>query len=169
MEIPALKSFETKNLGKLLRLSKIRRYEKGEQIIEEGDLDKWLYFLLSGKIRIEKEGIEIGMIDKMGEMFGEMSLIDSLSRSASVYAAGKTICLGVDTSAAGKRGFKDERLDFLFLMYRMFAEFASYRLRLTNEELIKARKEIVELRSGDAMVSCEPDPDFLRSSDEFTF
>ena len=29
-------------------------------IIEEGDLDPWLYFLLSGKIRITKEGMEIG-------------------------------------------------------------------------------------------------------------
>ena len=146
MEIPALRNFETKNLGKLLRLSKIRRYEKGEQIIEEGGMDKWLYFLLSGKIRIEKEGMEIGTIDKMGEMFGEMRLIDSLSRSASVYAADKSICLAVDTAASGNRDFKDERLDFLFFMYRIFAEFASYRLRLTNEELIKARKEIESLR-----------------------
>ena len=146
MEIPALRNFETKNLGKLLRLSKIRRYEKEEQIIEEGGMDKWLYFLLSGKIRIQKEGVEIGTIDKMGEMFGEMRLIDSLSRSASVFAVDKTVCLAVDTASAGNRSFKDEKLDFLFFMYRMFAEFASYRLRLTNEELIKVRKEIEGLR-----------------------
>ena len=44
MAIPALKNFETKSLGKLLRLSKIRQYEHGEVIIREGDLDPWLYF-----------------------------------------------------------------------------------------------------------------------------
>ena len=57
LAIPALKNFETKSLGKLLRLSKIREYEDGECIIEEGDYDPWLYFLLSGGIRITKEGI----------------------------------------------------------------------------------------------------------------
>ena len=58
LAIPALKNFETKSLGKLLRLSKIREYEDGERIIKEGDFDPWLYFLLSGKIRITKEGLE---------------------------------------------------------------------------------------------------------------
>jgi len=33
LTISALKNFETKNLSKLLRLSKIRQYEDGETII----------------------------------------------------------------------------------------------------------------------------------------
>ncbi len=91
MVIPALRKFETKNLGKLLRLSKIRQYADGEMIIKEGDLDKWLYFLLSGKIRVVKGEVELSAIEKMGEMFGEMRLIDSLSRSASIFAVGSTV------------------------------------------------------------------------------
>ena len=90
LAIPALKNFETKSLGKLLRLSKIREYEDGERIIKEGDRDPWLYFLLSGKIKITKEGLEIGSMDKKGEIFGEMRIIDSMSRSATVRAIGKT-------------------------------------------------------------------------------
>jgi CRP-like cAMP-binding protein len=54
MTISTLSHFETKNLGKLLRLSKIREYEDGEIIIKEGDMDMWIYFLLGGKIRITK-------------------------------------------------------------------------------------------------------------------
>ena len=145
MTIPALKNFETRNLGKLLRLSKIREYEDGEVIINEGDLDPWLYFLLSGKIRIKKGGVEIGAIDKKGEIFGEMRLVDDQVRSASVYAKGKTVCLAVDTSAKtglSSEDAKDERVDFLLLLYRIFAEYLSVRLRLTNEELIKAKTEM---------------------------
>ena len=56
MTIPALRNFETRSLAKLLKLSKIREYENGELIIQEGDHDPWLYFLLKGKIRILKEG-----------------------------------------------------------------------------------------------------------------
>jgi CRP/FNR family cyclic AMP-dependent transcriptional regulator len=148
LTIPALRNFEAKSLGKLLRLSKIREYEDGECIIREGDFDPWLYFLLSGKIRVTKEGLEIGSIDKKGEIFGEMRIIDSLSRSASVYAVGKTICLAVDTSAKNRMSpgsTRDERLDFLLLLYRVFAEYISIRLRATNEELIAVKKKLKEL------------------------
>jgi CRP-like cAMP-binding protein len=146
--IPALKNFETKSLGKLLRLSKIREYEDGERIIKEGDRDPWLYLLLSGKIKITKEGLEIGTIDKKGEIFGEMRIIDSMSRSASVFAVGQTICLAVDTSAKKRMSLgssEDEKLDFLLLLYRIFAEFMSIRLRATNEELIMAKKKVKRL------------------------
>ena len=145
LTIPALRNFEAKSLGRLLNLSKIREYENGECIIKEGDFDPWLYFLLSGKIRISKEGMEINTIDKKGEIFGEMRVIDSLSRSASVYAVGKTICLAVDTSAKNRLSqgaTQDEKLDFLLLLYRIFAEYMSIRLRATNEELISAKKKV---------------------------
>ena len=151
MTIPALKHFETSNIGKLLRLSKIREYEHGEVIIKEGELDPWLYFLLSGKIRIEKKGKDIATIDQKGEIFGEMRIVDSLSRSASVYAEGKTICLAVDTSAKERLvsdDGRDEKLDFLLLLYKIFAEYMSIRLRLTNDELVKAKKEIEALQQN---------------------
>jgi len=144
MSIQALKHFETRNLGKLLRLSKIRQYEDGEQIIQEGDMDPWLYFLLSGKIRITKEGEEISTISRKGEIFGEMRIIDDQSRSASVHAVGETVCLAVDTSAGDRLATSDEkeaRLDFLLLLYRIFAEYITVRLRLTNEELVKAKRD----------------------------
>lgn len=144
MSIQALRHFETRNLGKLLRLSKIRQYEDGEKIIQEGDMDPWLYFLLSGKIRITKEGEEISTISRKGEIFGEMRIIDDQSRSASVHAVGDTVCLAVDTSAGNRLNTSDEkeaRLDFLLLLYRIFAEYVTVRLRLTNEELVKAKRD----------------------------
>ena len=146
--ISALKNFETKSLQKLLRLSRIREYEDGEVIIREGDLDPWLYFLLSGKIRVSKENLEINTIDKKGEIFGEMRIVDFMKRSASVVAVGKTICLAVDTSAKNRISAQDptdEKLDFLLLLYRIFAEYMSIRLRATNEELITAKKKIKRL------------------------
>ena len=146
--ISALKNFETKSLQKLLRLSRIREYEDGEVISQEGDLDPWLYFVLSGKIRVSKEDLEINTIDKKGEIFGEMRIIDFMQRSASVVAVGKTICLAVDTSAKNRisaQDPEDEKLDFLLLLYKIFAEYMSVRLRVTNEELITAKKKIKRL------------------------
>jgi CRP-like cAMP-binding protein len=149
LTIPALRNFETNNLSRLLRLSKIREYEKGEKIIQEGDNDPWLYFLLDGRVRIEKADIEIGVFTERGEIFGEMRVIDSRSRSATAIALTTVVCLAVNTSASdrmeGKDG-RDEQLDFLLLLYRIFAEFLSIRLRLTSEELIKAQKILKTLK-----------------------
>lgn len=149
MSIPGLKDFETRNLSKLLRLSKIREYEDGEAIIREGDNDPWLFFLLSGKVKISKRGVLIGRLTEVGEIFGEMRIVDSMARSATVTADGPAVCLCVDTSAQGRMSRtddRDERLDFLLLLYRIFAEYMSIRLRTTNEELIRAKKAINALR-----------------------
>jgi CRP/FNR family transcriptional regulator, cyclic AMP receptor protein len=161
MSIQALRHFETRNLGKLLRLSKIRQYEDGEQIIQEGDMDPWLYFLLSGKIRVTKEGEQIGTISRKGEIFGEMRIIDDQTRSASVHAVGKTVCLAVDTSAGNRLNTSDEkeaRLDFLLLLYRIFAEYITLRLRLTNEELVKAKRD-AKTAAGGKEPPEPPDPE----------
>jgi CRP-like cAMP-binding protein len=143
--IPALKHFETKNLGEMIRLSKIRQYEDGETIIKEGDVDPWLYFLLSGEVRIEKKGVEITTMSQMGEIFGEMRLLDSLSRSASVFSVGKTVCLAVNTSATDRISSDDENTNFLIMLYRVFAEYVSIRLRISNEELVKTKRQLEQL------------------------
>jgi CRP-like cAMP-binding protein len=148
-ELPTLKHFETHSLGRLLRLSKIRQYEHGEPIIKEGDTDPWLYFLISGSVRVVKKGVGICEIDKKGEIFGEMRILDNLGRSATVYAEGTTVCLAVDTLAKDRLkhdGDMDERLDLMLLLYRIFAEFMSIRLRASNEELLQARKQNIALK-----------------------
>jgi len=145
--IPALRGFETKSLGRLIRLSKIRQYEDGECIIEQGGTDSWLYFLLSGKIRVVKDNMEICRIDKIGELFGEMRMIDSLSRSTSIYAVGDTVCLAVNAEATEKLPSAGDAGNFLIMLYRVIAEYLSYRLRLTNEELIKAKKQCEILKT----------------------
>lgn len=137
-----LKNFEIKSLKQLLRLSKIREYQDGEVIIREGDMDPWLYFLLSGQVRVSKEDVEISVLDQKGDVFGEMRILDGQDRSASVHAIGKTTCLATDTNATDRLSSKDDRANFLLLLYRMFTEFIVVRLRVTNEELIQAKKQI---------------------------
>jgi len=63
-----------------------------------------------------------------------------------VYAVGKTVCIAVDTSAQEKLSSDEKKLDFLLLLYRIFAEYMSIRLRLTNDELVKAKAEVKRLK-----------------------
>ena len=145
MSLTPLRKFETDKLRQLVRLAKIREYESGETIIEEGAEDSYLYFLLSGKVRVKKEGIPISMIEKEGEIFGEMRILDGLTRSATAIAEVKTVCLAVDTSATDRLGSKDERASFLLILYQVITEFISIRLRATTDELVKAKKKIKKL------------------------
>ena len=140
--IPALSKFETKALGRLIRLSKVRTYDDGECIIREGDNDKWLYFLLGGAIRISRKDVDIAKADKYGEMFGEMSFIDSLSRSASVHAVGGTTCLAVNIEATERLPTAGEAGNFLLMLYRVIAEYVSVRLRITNDELVDVKRQL---------------------------
>lgn len=150
LTIPCLKSFQTRSVGKLLKLSKIREYQNGEVIIREGGQDAWMYILLSGKVRILKENQQISTIDKSGEIFGEMRIIDNKERSASATAVGKTVCLAVNTDAScrlSEDSLEEDKLDFLLLLHRVFAEYMSIRLRAVTDELTCAKKKIRHLIS----------------------
>jgi CRP/FNR family cyclic AMP-dependent transcriptional regulator len=67
-----------------------------------------------------------------------------------VSAIGKTVCLAVNTTAKNRLSTyptEEDKLDFLLLLYRVFAEYMSIRLRATNDELIAAKKKIKQLIS----------------------
>lgn len=146
MVIPGLKKFNTKHLTSLLQQSKIRQYEQGEIIIKEGDTDKWFYFLLSGTVKIVKQGQEISVINKQGEVLGEMSILNSAERSTTVQAEGKAVCLAVDTTASNPLALEEDKRDHLLLMYKIFTDYMSSRLRTRTEELVDLRKENRRLR-----------------------
>jgi CRP/FNR family cyclic AMP-dependent transcriptional regulator len=144
--IPSLKNFETKSLSRLIKLSKVRQYEDGEVIIKEGDTDPWLYFLLSGEVRVVKDKHDITKLNRQGEMFGEMRFLDNLSRSTSVVAIGPTVCLAINTTGTSRLSSAGEAGNFLLMLYRVISEYVSTRLRLTTEELIKTKDQVEMLK-----------------------
>ena len=137
--MPTLDAFKEEDLKGLLQLSKIRKYDPGELILEEGALDSWIYFLVSGKVRISKHSEDIGVLNRTGDVFGEMGIIDGSPRSASVYAEEETVCLATDASYIDRLSGR-EKVAFCYILYRIFSEILANRLRLTSEELIKVRE-----------------------------
>jgi len=147
-QIPTLELFDEKELQGALQLSKIRKYKPGELILEEDSYDSWVYFLISGKVRIAKHRGELTVLKHRGDVFGEMGVIDGSARSASVYAIDETVCLAIDASYIDRLSGND-KLAFCYILFRVFAGCLANRLRLTDEELIKAKEEIARLRSGE--------------------
>lgn len=69
----------------------VKEYKDGEVIIQENEIGKEMYVILSGKVKVvkEKEGTETVLaILKEEDIFGEMALFDNRPRSATVKAIG---------------------------------------------------------------------------------
>lgn len=144
-QINILKPFSDIDLEGMFKLSKIRQYKPGEMILREGNYDCWIYFLISGIVRIVKAEKEIGVLQRRGDVFGEMSVIDGSVRSASIYAVNDVVCLATDGSYIERLAGND-KLMFCYILFRIFSELLSERLRETNQELVEVRKEISELK-----------------------
>jgi CRP-like cAMP-binding protein len=145
-QIPTLAPFDENILHGALELSKIRKYGPEELILEEGSFDNWIYFLISGTVRIVKEGKELNVLKRSGDVFGEMGVIDGSAKSASAYAVGETVCLATDASYIDRLSGKD-RMAFCYILFRVFAEILASRLRITSDELVKAKEEIARLKT----------------------
>lgn len=63
----------------------IARYELGDMPMREGDPNDRIFFIISGRVRISRQGITLVELGE-GETFGEMELIDVMPSIATVTA-----------------------------------------------------------------------------------
>jgi len=144
--IPVLKPFSDRDLKGLLKLSRVIRYDPGDRIIEEGQYDNRIYFLLRGAVGVRKMDEQIGTLRRTGDLFGEMGIIDGSPRSASVVALEDTACLVVDISYMDRlEGY--EKTAFSAVLYRLFSEILCGRLRGMDERIIRLQEENSRLRA----------------------
>ncbi len=155
-QISVLKSFHTEDFNGLIQLSKIRVYDPGEQIIKEGDNDCWIYFLISGEVRVEKKGKQLAIINCIGDVFGEMAIINVTLRSASVFAVGETACLASDVSYIDRlQGI--EKFRFGYFLFKTLAKVTSDRLRINSEHLIAKKQKYSD--GKEFLTELDSDPD----------
>ena len=146
--MPMLKMFEREQLRQVLAYTKIRRYDLGDTIIEEGQSDQTLYFLITGSVYVVKNGVNIGEFSNTGDIFGEMSIIDGSARSASIVAGGKSLCMSISASFFENAGTEQQTLMCQNILFRAIAQILAERLRTMNADNIGMRKEIESLKSG---------------------
>jgi CRP/FNR family cyclic AMP-dependent transcriptional regulator len=144
---PALESFDEKDLKELLRISKIVRYEPGESIVDESSYDGWIYYLISGRVRIAKAGHDLAVLQRTGDVFGEVGNMGREALSVSVSAMDEATCLKIDISSVD--GLPSEnRYVFRYVIFRGFAEVLAKRLRITTEKFLAAKDELEKLKDS---------------------
>jgi CRP-like cAMP-binding protein len=138
-EVPGLDLLTDEELTELVISGRFCEYQAGEEIIIEGEFDRWIYFLLNGEVEIIKDNQIVGRLNKIGDLFGEMSIIDDAPRSTSIRAISPAVTLGIDASVIDKK-LNVSSKNLYAVMYRLFAEVLSARLRKANEIIAQQEK-----------------------------
>ncbi len=136
--------FQDDELHHLMSMSKIRKYNPGETIFEQGSADTWLYFLVYGKVRLMKDNKPVVLLQRRGDVFGEMGAIECAPRSASAVAHGETVCLATDIYYIEQLTGED-KLAFGYVIYRVFSGILADRLRITTEELLELKGRSIKI------------------------
>lgn len=143
-EIPAFRSLGDEDVARLLDASELMQVAAGETIIRENRSDRHLYFLIAGQVGVHKENVKLCELRRMGDFFGEISVIDSKCRSATVTAKHDCLLLRLDMDAVDMTDMKGQS-HVLAVIYRAFAEVLADRMRRMNDELLYLRREVVRL------------------------
>lgn len=150
---PVFSMFSENEIRKMLysgELVKIERYKPMDVVIQEGDYGKWVYMLLSGAVRVVKQGAEICTLEKQGDIIGEIGAVKTMPRSASVIATKNTACLAINLGAIENMSGQ-EKTDYLRRLNDFFTPIIESRLQKTLEvdeimnELKKKKAEIARL------------------------
>ena len=83
-------------LADIAALLEEETFEKGQYIVNEGDLGKELFMIVKGEVEVVAGGNVVAIM-KEGAGFGEMALIDSQPRSADIIARNDVLVLKMES------------------------------------------------------------------------
>lgn len=116
---------DTEQFDLLISVSEFVRADAGEVVLEKGNQDQILYFLLKGQMSVysAEDGNSLNLINP-GEVFGALSMVTGRGRSATVKAESEVILLGIDF-----KHFKDVED---FSLFSIQTKLIAYRMMLHN-------------------------------------
>ncbi|HTY09490.1 MAG TPA: Crp/Fnr family transcriptional regulator [Bacteroidota bacterium] len=133
--VPIFNELSDQELEKIAALGVRKKYKKGSIILLEEETGAALFVIISGKVKIvrmDDDGREV-ILSILGgsDFFGEMAILDGLTRSASVVATSKSEL------------FMIHRRDFLKLM----TDFPMVAIALLRELTGRLRKADAQIKS----------------------
>lgn len=131
-EVSLFKNISSERLAKIATIAKEVEFSKGERIINEGDEGDSLFILIEGGVSIIKGKETIANLGPK-DFFGEMAILDSEPRSATVVADTDIISLKIS-----REDFTEILIDEHEIMLAIIKSLV-HRLRQTN---IKTEKKV---------------------------
>ena len=134
-----------KEVEQILTRCLVLSFEKGENVITQGEEGEEIFIVLSGELEVRKV-IDDGFIPLIklhgGDLFGELVLINKTMRTADVVTTQKSDILVLEYDKIFSMYEKDTKIFALLLLN--LARLLTERLDNTNKLLEKLKKEKVE-------------------------
>lgn len=117
-------------IASFLRTCKQAAYEKGQAIFRQGESAQDFYLVISGEVVITIQGRELARLGP-GRVFGEMSLLESLPRTATATAAEAVRAFTIPAAV-----MSENTPALAYKVLRGVAQQMSEKLRQTNANLL---------------------------------
>ena len=148
---------EEQTISKIGDLGFIQRAKQGEHIIREGEVGDTLYVLLEGSVRVQKTTLQnqpytvVILKEHENVYFGEVALIDSDKRSATVVA--ETPCTLFSITRDEFLKFCEENPYVGYKITMQIARKIAASLRKMNRDVITLFEALVTEVEGENIVS----------------
>ena len=127
-KVPICSGLSEKELKSMVKLSRERRFESGDNIVRKGEEGVGFYLIIDGAVEIRSDGNTLSKLGP-GQFFGEMSVLDRQPRSADVVAVEPSRCLVLNVLH-----FKSAISNNPEISLKLLQEFTR-RLRATNQAI----------------------------------
>jgi PPM family protein phosphatase len=137
--MPLFRPLNEREILRVLQVTDVSAYKNGDTIIAEGDKGEELYIVLSGHAKVLQNGAELATLNA-GDHFGEMALVRSQPRSATVRSEGDSELMLIRRSDFFEILRKEQQLAVKLLW--QFLGVLADRLADTSRELGAAKEEL---------------------------
>ncbi|HEY4104313.1 MAG TPA: Stp1/IreP family PP2C-type Ser/Thr phosphatase [Polyangiaceae bacterium] len=137
--MPLFRPLNDREILRVLQVTDVSNYGNGETIISEGDKGEELYIVLTGHAKVMRNGAELATLNA-GDHFGEMALVRSQPRSATVVSDGNSELMVIRRTEFFEILRKEHQLAVKLLW--QFLGVLADRLADTSRELGAAKEEL---------------------------
>jgi PPM family protein phosphatase len=138
-KMPLFGRLTERELLRVMQSVEVRAYDPDQMVIKEGDRGDELFIVLQGKVRVLRGGEVLTRLG-VGEHFGEMALIRSVPRSATVTAEGKSELIAIRRTEFFEILRKEHEIAVKMLW--QFLGVLADRLDQTSADLRHAKQEL---------------------------
>jgi serine/threonine protein phosphatase PrpC/CRP-like cAMP-binding protein len=137
--MPLFRPLNDREILRVLQVTDVATFKNGERIINEGETGEELYIVLSGQTKVSRGGADLAVF-KPGDHFGEMALVRSQPRSATVTSDGESELMLIRRTEFFEILRKEHQLAVKLLW--QFLGVLADRLAETSRELGAAKEEL---------------------------
>lgn len=147
--IPIFEDLSNREIQNIARIAYQRRYTEDEIVIHEGQNAAGMYIVMDGKVEVTRE-LEDGTLLRLatladGEFFGDVGLLDSSPRTATVTASSDSRIIGFFRPEL--LGLMDSNPKLASKVIFKLAQILAARFRFVHSEFDKAQAEVDRLNA----------------------